>query len=404
MHGAPAYIGEMAPPSVRGLLVSLKEVFIVVGMVLGYTIGYAYSEVSGGWRSTYGWSSLVAVIMFFGMWHLPYSARWLALKGRINEAKASLRFVTPDLPESEIDAIRELALKSSGFSQQESSLANDWARLTSGSIFPALVAGVGLVIFQQITGQPSVLYYAVTIFDDVGLSGSASIAISIFKLVATLFATVTVDNYGRKLLLYIGCSLMLLALVVLGGAFMFDYSSASDCEALVSSDLCASASCGWDASCAATCVASADCMCCDAGGLDTQKTIILTALFVYIGGYQVGFGPISWLLISEIFPLEVRGKAVSIAVVMNFFCNTVMTFIFPVELDLVGSSATFYIYAIVLVFGLYFIANHVPETKGLTLEEIEEFFLRNAKTDSSTGQNGYQDIEDEKKMKESLAI
>ena len=120
------------------------------------------------------------------------------------------------------------------------------------------------------------------------------------------------------------------------------------------------------------------CTCCGADGMTGQKAAILTALFVYIGGYQVGFGPISWLLISEIFPLEVRGKAVSIAVVTNFFWNTVMTFIFPVELEYIGSAPTFYLYAMILLAAIYFIHKRVPETKGLSLEEIEEFFLRSS--------------------------
>ena len=120
------------------------------------------------------------------------------------------------------------------------------------------------------------------------------------------------------------------------------------------------------------------CTCCGVGGMTSQKAVILTALFIYIGGYQVGFGPISWLLISEIFPLEVRGKAVSIAVVTNFFWNTVMTFLFPVELDYIGSASTFFLYALILLTALYFINKKIPETKGLSLEEIEEFFLRSS--------------------------
>ena len=110
--------------------------------------------------------------------------------------------------------------------------------------------------------------------------------------------------------------------------------------------------------------------------INAQKASILTALFIYIGGYQVGFGPISWLLISEIFPLEVRGKAVSIAVVTNFFWNTLVSFLFPIEFDLIGSSATFFLFAFILAWGIYFIFLKVPETKGLSLEEIEDFFLR----------------------------
>jgi MFS family permease len=133
------------------------------------------------------------------------------------------------------------------------------------------------------------------------------------------------------------------------------------------------------------------CTCCAADGINFQKTVILTSLFVYIGGYQVGFGPISWLLISEIFPLEVRGKAVSIAVVTNFFWNTVVTFLFPVELEYIGSAPTFYVYAGVLIAGIYFIYKKVPETKGMSLEEIEEFFVHSSKdfldTEGSTNSN-----------------
>ena len=129
----------------------------------------------------------------------------------------------------------------------------------------------------------------------------------------------------------------------------------------------------------------ASCTCCGVDGMTAQKTIILISLFVYIGGYQVGFGPISWLLISEIFPLEVRGKAVSIAVVTNFFWNTVVTFLFPVELEYIGSSTTFYVYAGILIVSMYFIYSRVPETKGMSLEEIEDFFVQSSKISSSKG-------------------
>ena len=88
----------------------------------------------------------------------------------------------------------------------------------------------------------------------------------------------------------------------------------------------------------------------------------------------MGFGPIVWLLISEIFPMEVRGRAVAIAVVTNFLLNTVTTFLFPVELELIGSAATFFVFAVILIASLFFINRYVPETKGMTLKEIERFF------------------------------
>lgn len=381
MHGAPAYIGEMAPPQIRGVLISLKEVFIVLGMLLGYSIGYAFSYRVGGWRVTYFWAVAPAIIMLYGMWNLPYSARWLALQGRVSEAKDAMRFVIPELPISEVEALRELALQSSmrRAENRPESLAEDWRRFRAPNIFPALVAGIGLVIFQQISGQPSVLYYADSLFEDVGMDLSASILIAAWKLIATSIATVTVDKYGRKTLLMWGCSLMFVALVILTIAFMFPYTSAETCNDYTASDSCPSSEgCSWSSSCESTCLASGqadnDCDCCGAS-FDLHKDILLFALFVYIGGYQIGFGPISWLMISEIFPLEVRGKAVSMAVVMNFFWNTVMTLLFPVELEYLGSSLTFFIYTIIICAAIYFIIRHVPETKGMTLEEIEAYFM-----------------------------
>ena len=198
--------------------------------------------------------------MFLGMSYLPYSARWLALKGRMSEARQSLQFVTPNLPESEIEAVREAAEKAAD-ATSKTSFADDYRRLTSPTVFPALVAGVGLVFFQQVTGQPSVLYYADSLFEDVGLSSYSSILVSLFKLAATLVATFTVDSQGRKLLLYIGCSLMLIALLMLGSAFLFPYASTSECNSYVSDDTCIS-SCLWDT---ATCGLSS----CVAAGMST---------------------------------------------------------------------------------------------------------------------------------------
>ena len=216
----------------------------MLGMVIGYSMGYLVSTYVGGWRYTYALSIPFSVMMFLGMSYLPYSARWLALKGRMHEARQSLQFVTPNLSESEIEAVREAAEKAANATNKVS-FADDFRRLTSPTVFPAMVAGVGLVFFQQVTGQPSVLYYADSLFKDVGLSSYSSILVSLFKLVATLVATFTVDSQGRKLLLYIGCSLMLLALLMLGSAFLTPYTSEAVCNSYVSDDTCPS-SCLWD--------------------------------------------------------------------------------------------------------------------------------------------------------------
>jgi len=333
-HGAPAYIAEMSPASIRGVLVSLKEAMIVLGMVLGYSFGYAFQHVSGGWRITYGVSLIISVIYCAGVYYLPPSARWLALQNRYEEAKQSLKFVMTDGVES---AFLEIKTQSQSNNQQRALITdenNGWflKDLLSRRVKRAFIAGVGVVFLQQISGQPSVLYYADVIFSEAGVATFATVSVGIFKLLATVFASVTVENYGRKKLLLIGISLMLISLIILTGSFA-NYSSD--------------------------------------GGMNATKIIIILAMFLYVGGYQVGFGPIAWLLISEIFPLDVRGKAVAVAVQVNFATNLIVAFLFSIEIDLIGACATFAIFGFITVYALYFVYKYVPETKGLTLEQIE---------------------------------
>ena len=359
MHGAPAYIGEMAPSAIRGLLVSMKEAFIVLGMVFGYSLGFVFHKTPGGWGYTYGLSGILALAFLAGIWSLPFSARWLALKGRNEEARESLKFVTPGITDSEVQEVfdaaeeaqrlRSEANAAMGVEREDMSTFERWGKLiqrdyrqmSQPATRAALVAGIGVVVFQQVTGQPSVLYYANTIFDSVGLSGASSIGVSIFKLIMTLATTFTVERYGRRLLLFIGCGVMLLALAMLGVLFYLPTTTAT-------------------------------------------QYAILSALILYIGGYQVGFGPIAWLFISEIFPLEVRGKAVSLAVITNFFWNGVMSLIFPTEIALIGAGATFIIYGVILFIGIIFIYRYVPETKGLSLEEITRLFEGRAAEEERT--------------------
>jgi MFS family permease len=249
-------------------------------------------------------------------------------------------------------------------------------------LFYFFKAGVGLVVFQQITGQPSTLYFIDSIFVDIGLSRVASIIVSLFKMFMTLYATFTVDKYGRKFLLYIGTTIMFVSLLILTISFLFPYSTDLKCNTYTTQETCQK-SCEWntyicnDEDCLTSGFSDTNCECCiSIPGINTQKILILISLFMYVGGYQISFGPISWLLISEIFPLNVRGMAASIAVVTNFALNFIVTFIFPVEILYIGNSGTFLIYAFIILFSIYFIFHYVPETKGLTLEEIEEYFIR----------------------------
>jgi sugar porter (SP) family MFS transporter len=346
MHGAPAYIGEMSPPDIRGFLMSLKEAAIVVGILGGYLVGYLLSDTDGGWGYTFGAAAIPAGVMFFGCLLLHESARWLFQAGRAEEALASLKWVFPTTTaeqtlqefKAQEEGNKAAAKAEAGASGGEEKEVTVW----DPRFRPALIAGVGLVFLQQVTGQPSVLYYAAEIFDSAGLSSVATVAMAAFKLFMTMLAVFTVDRYGRKLLLYVGISVMFVSLVTLAVAFSQmptddDGSSGSD-------------------------------------SISGTKVVVLVALFTYIGGYQIGFGPISWLLIAEVFPMEVRGQAVSLAVQTNFFWNVVTSYLFPLILDALGPAYTFGIFGAVDLLALYHVFANVPETKGLTLEQIEQLF------------------------------
>ncbi|KMT16711.1 hypothetical protein BVRB_3g049950 [Beta vulgaris subsp. vulgaris] len=338
MHAAPMYIAETAPSHIRGRLISLKEFFIVIGMVIGYAIGSFLVNVIAGWRYMYGLSSPLSVIMAIGMWWLPDSPRWLllcAIQGKGN---------VPDLRENAISCMCRLRGRavSDTASQQvdeimaELSLAGELNNVSTTEMFrgkylKALVIGCGLVLFQQITGQPSVLYYAASILKSAGFSAASdatrvSILLGFFKLIMTGVAVLVVDKLGRRPLLLGGVSGMVISLLFLGAYYTF---------------------------------------------LGDAPAIAVVGLLLYVGCYQLSYGPIGWLMISEIFPLRMRGRGISLAVLMNFGANALVTFAFSPLKDLIGAGAVFFMFGGIAVLSLVFIFFIIPETKGLTLEEIE---------------------------------
>mmetsp|Transcript_33614 Transcript_33614/g.58701 ORF Transcript_33614/g.58701 Transcript_33614/m.58701 type:complete len:222 (-) Transcript_33614:100-765(-) len=206
-----------------------------------------------------------------------------------------------------------------------------------------------MVFLQQVTGQPSVLYFATNIFKDAGFGSSAalsSVLVGLVKLIATMMTVWKVDQYGRRLLLFIGIGLMVVALAILGTAFMFQ-------------------------ECKAPGVSLRDCSDQDKGLPQIWAYTTVVALMFYVTGYQVGFGPIAWLLISEVFPLGVRGSALSVAAIVNFVSNISMTLTQKVLQDAFTPSGVFFGYFFLAIVSIIFVYFIVPETKGKTLEEIE---------------------------------
>mmetsp|Transcript_66432 Transcript_66432/g.138741 ORF Transcript_66432/g.138741 Transcript_66432/m.138741 type:complete len:518 (-) Transcript_66432:626-2179(-) len=359
MHAAPVYIAEISPANVRGMLVSAKEGIIVLGMFLGFFTGYAFNGLHyGGWRYMVGIGSIFSLVMGAGIIAVPQSPRWLVLsavrdRGIIQdrrnslfeEAKQALTFFRKSASTEEVNS--EMSTMRS---EIEESVGTTPAKCTDPLNFPKpLIIGCGLVMLQQVTGQPSVLYFATNIFKSAGFGNTAalsSVGVGLVKLLATLFTVFRVDNYGRRFLLTVGISLMIVALALIGTAFIFRVCNEPN-------------------------TALKDCSADHIGLPQGWAIATVIGLMIYVSGYQVGFGPISWLMISEIFPLRVRGPALSMAAIVNFGFNILMTLTQQILQDAFTPAGVFFGYLALSILSLIFVFTMVPETKGKTLEEIE---------------------------------
>lgn len=397
-------MAEMAPSSIRGAIVSAKEAVIVLGIVFGYTVGDLVSSMQvitaattpelatesaltenehleqQRWIYLYVLSGLLAVPMFALTFLVPRSMRWLLMHGLRDEAKESMRFVYASSNDTTIrqdhgataealidyefeqlvastNANRLQKMMSSTLASMEgsdrccdnSSLASlcESRLFSSSSVRPALQAASGLIFFQQMSGQPSVISYATILFDAAGWSGHASVITALLMLCVSSTTVLLVDRMGRKRLLMICCGVMMLSLLALSYSFWNWNNEASGRTPLGS----------------------------------TEKILVLIAMFSYIGGYQIGFGPITWLVVSEVFPQNVRGPATALGVELNYLLNFLVQFGLPIVQVHVGWGPTFLLFASVLVSALFFVRKYVPETSGLSLEEIEAHWSLRAADD-----------------------
>jgi SP family galactose:H+ symporter-like MFS transporter len=321
---APMYISEMSPPDIRGSLVSLNQLAVTIGIVISYLVDYALSN-AGAWRWMFGLAAIPATILGIGMIFLPNSARWLVSQGQVDGARGVLERIRGTKQVN--DELQEIKKSERVQTSEVSELLNPGVR-------PALVVGIGLAIFQQVTGINTVIYYAPTIFESAGLT-SASISILATLIVGIVNVTMTavaiwlLDRVGRRPLLLTGMIGMVVGLVALGAAFLVPGLSGS---------------LGW---------------------------IAVISVMVYVGSFAIGLGPVFWLLISEIYPLKVRGLAMSLATVANWAANLVVALTFLSLIQTAGRPGAFWVYAGVGVVSWVFAYRLVPETRGQTLEEIE---------------------------------
>ena len=321
---APLYISEIALVAIRGKLVSINQVALTGGIVISYLIDYAFAG-SQAWRWMFALAVIPAAAFGVGLLFIPNSPRWLVGRGQVDQARAVLKRIrAPGRVEGELDEIQQSVGQQKGH----------WSELLSPLLRPAMIVGIGLAITQQITGINTVIYYAPTIFKFAGMSSAsaailASVGVGVVNVVLTVMAMLLIDRVGRRPLLLVSLAGMALSLFVLGLAFALPQLSGS---------------LGW---------------------------IAVVSLMVYVGSFAVGLGPVFWLILSEIYPLRIRGRAMSIGTVANWSANLIVALSFLTLTQVLGKPATFWLYGIISIGAWLFAFFLVPETKGRSLEEIE---------------------------------
>jgi sugar porter (SP) family MFS transporter len=322
----PLYIGEVVPPRVRGAMVSLNQLAITAGILGSYLIDYGLSS-TGNWRLMFGLAVIPAAALFTGMLFQQESPHWLIRQGKTDQAREVLRRVRepgdPEAIDAEIEEVRDVA-------RHEGS-ARD---LISPRVRPLLLVGVLLAVFQQVTGINTVIYYAPSLLQGAGFGNSAALLANVVNgavnVLMTIVAVWLLDKVGRRPLLLSGTAGMAVGMVITALSFL--------------------------------------------GGSHLTGTLAVVAvigLLIYTGSFAIGLGPVFWLLIAEIYPLRIRGAAMSVATMANWGANFVVTISFLTLLSAVGGVGAFFLFGFLTLVALGYFWRRVPETKGRSLQEIE---------------------------------
>ncbi|MFX1296613.1 MAG: sugar porter family MFS transporter [Promethearchaeota archaeon] len=322
---APLYISESAPPKIRGFLVTFNQLAITIGIVISYLVDFGLSLIRG-WRYMFGLAVIPGIILMIGMWRMPDSPRWLVNHGNIDKAQKVLIEIRKNIDvDNEIQEIKDSLNKQKGGRKE----------LLNPLVKPALIIGISLALFQQFTGINTVIYYAPLIFQSAGIVSSsnailATLEVGLVNVAVTVVAIFLLDRVGRRKLLLIGLFGMSATLTILGVVFFLPSL------------------------------------------LDILGSLVAINLMAYVGFFAIGLGPVFWLLISEIYPLKIRGLAMSIVTEVNWGANFIIALTFLTLIQLIGTFGTFWLYAGLGIIALIFTYLYVPETKERTLEEIEE--------------------------------
>ena len=335
---SPVYIAEISPAKLRGRLVSLNQMAIVIGILLAQVVNWLIAKPvpedataagilaswngQSGWRWMFGVTAIPSLLFLAATFFVPESPRWLATKGRIQQASDVLRRLGGEVyARRVIDEFRA----TSGAESRVSLLRE----LSHRGVARALVLGIVLAVLQQWCGINVIFNYAQEIFAAAGYQISGilfNIVITgAVNVVFTVFALVTIDRFGRRFLMLTGVAGLAIVYTVLGALYRLHF----------------------------------------------HGVLMLVLVLAAIACYAMSLAPVTWVVISEIFPNRVRGSAVSVAVTALWIACFALTYTFPLLNAAIGTSGVFFAYAIICVAGLLFLFRRLPETRNRSLEEIE---------------------------------
>lgn len=321
---SPMYIAELAPAKYRGTLVSMNQLAIVIGILVAFFSNYL---LVGTGENNWRWMLLVmaapAILLFFSLFMVPESPRWLVARNRNDEAlQVLIKTSGKEIAQAELIEIQD-TLKN----QQEST----FRELLTPRIRPLLFIGIILAVFQQITGINTIMYYAPKIFANVGQSNDTALLQTLMiggtNLIFTLTAMALIDRFGRKLLIIFGTTGMMLMLTGLSVLYFTN---------------------------------------------QTSGVLVLIFILGYCAFFSASLGPTVWVMVAELFPNRLRSKGMSVAVVALWIACTIVTIAFPIMLQKLSGGTTFLIFALICLANLLYVLKYVPETKGKTLEQLEK--------------------------------
>jgi sugar porter (SP) family MFS transporter len=324
---APMFLAELAPAKYRGAVVSAFQLMITVGILVSYLLDMAL-EPLGAWRWMLALGAAPAVVALVGIFLSPESPRWLAMNGARDEAISVIGQVQPHLSKDKITHIVDEIEASKSADDK----VPDWGVFLSEKVRPLVIFTIVAFVLQQVSGINAVIYYAPTIMSHAGFDGAstqlaATVGIGVVNVLMTVVAMFVVDRFGRRPLFILGFLGATVSLAVIAYAMQADRPDLAP--------------------------------------------VGLAGLFAYIAFFAVSLGPLPWLYMSELFPLALRSRGMAMASVANWSCNFIVVFAFPLVVAQFGAPATFSIFAACCALGAVFSWFYAPETKGVSLEEIE---------------------------------